>query len=109
MILLALHHYQSAVAESKTKKIDPSSNSQKNDTIGNTPRYTCNTPAVYSQLEDLLGDIEGLKIKFSKGFFILSGEIQNKKDMERIVRVLEAINDGRKEKIVFKNLVTLKK
>jgi pilus assembly protein CpaC len=46
-----------------------------------------------SQLEELLGDIEGLKIKSVGGTMILDGEILLPKDMVRINRVVAAMRE----------------
>ena len=48
---------------------------------------------ITSQLEELLGDIEGLKIKSVGGTIILDGEILLPKDMVRINRVVAAMKE----------------
>jgi pilus assembly protein CpaC len=64
-----------------------------------------------SQLEDLLGDIEGLKIRSVGGNIILDGEILLPKDMLRIIRVTDALKDRdpKKKEVPIKNLVTISK
>ena len=46
-----------------------------------------------ARLEELLGDIEGLKIRTVGGTIILDGEILLPKDMIRIMRVVAAMKD----------------
>lgn len=64
-----------------------------------------------SQLEDLLGDIEGLKIRSVGGNIMLDGEILLPKDMLRIIRVTDALKDRdpKKKEVPIKNLVTISK
>jgi pilus assembly protein CpaC len=66
---------------------------------------------VISQLEELLGDIEGLKIKTVGGTLILDGEILLPKDMIRIMRVVAAMKDRdpKKKEVNIKNLATISK
>lgn len=67
---------------------------------------------VISQLEDLLGDIEGLKIRALQGTVILDGEILLPRDMIRIFRVLDAIRgerDAKKKEVGIRNLTTISK
>lgn len=84
----------------------------------NTPRITYKVRVtredlgqVISQLEELLGDIEGLKIKSVGGTIILDGEIVLPKDMVRINRVVEALRDrdAKKKEVSIKNLATISK
>jgi len=71
---------------------------------------------VISQLEELVGDIEGLKIRPVGGTIILDGEILLPKDMVRINRVVDALRDrdpkktekGNKE-VSIRNLATISK
>lgn len=64
-----------------------------------------------SQLEELLGDIEGLKIRSVGGTIILDGEILLPKDMIRINRVITAMKDRdpKKNPTPIKNLTTIGK
>jgi pilus assembly protein CpaC len=67
-----------------------------------------------SQLEELLGDIEGLKIKSVGGTVILDGEILLPKDMVRINRVVAAMKDrdptrGSNYTTPIRNLTTIGK
>ncbi len=64
-----------------------------------------------SQLEDLLGDIEGLKIKPVGGTLVLDGDIILPKDMLRINRVVDALKDRdpKKKEIPIRNLATISK
>jgi pilus assembly protein CpaC len=66
---------------------------------------------VMSQLDELLGDIEGLKIKTVGGTIILDGDIILPKDFLRINRVLDAIKerDPKKKEIPIRNLATISK
>jgi len=66
---------------------------------------------VTSQLEDLLGDIEGLKIRSLGGTLILDGEILLPRDMIRIFRVLDAIKDRdpKKKEVPIRNLTSISK
>lgn len=66
---------------------------------------------VMSQLEDLLGDIEGLKMRALGGTIILDGEILLPKDMIRIIRVLDAIKDRdpKKKEVPIRNLASISK
>ncbi|MFM8316150.1 MAG: pilus assembly protein N-terminal domain-containing protein, partial [Deltaproteobacteria bacterium] len=66
---------------------------------------------ITSQLEELLGDIEGLKIKSVGGTIILDGEILLPKDMIRINRVIAAMKDRdpKKSPTPIKNLTTIGK
>lgn len=66
-----------------------------------------------SQLEELLGDIEGLKIKSVGGTIILDGEILLPKDMVRINRVVAAMKERDPKRngntTPIKNLTTIGK
>lgn len=64
-----------------------------------------------AQLEDLVGDIEGLKIKAVGGTIILDGDIILPKDMLRINRVVDALKDRdpKKKEIPIRNLATISK
>ncbi len=66
---------------------------------------------IVSQLQDLLGDIEGLQIKTIGGTIILDGEILLPKDMIRIMRVVNALKDRdpKKKEVNIKNLATISK
>jgi pilus assembly protein CpaC len=66
---------------------------------------------VVSQLEELLGDVEGLKIKPIGGTIILDGDIILPKDMLRINRVLDALKerDPKKKETPIRNLATISK
>lgn len=66
---------------------------------------------VISELEDLLGDIEGLQIKTVGGTIILDGEILLPKDMVRIMKVVNAMKDRdpKKKAAAIKNLATISK
>jgi pilus assembly protein CpaC len=66
---------------------------------------------ITSQLEELLGDIEGLKIRSVGGTIILDGEILLPKDMIRINRVIAAMKDRdpKKSPTPIKNLTTIGK
>ncbi len=64
-----------------------------------------------AQLDDLLGDVEGLKIRSLGGTVILDGEILLPKDMIRIMRVIDAVKDRdpKKKEIPIRNLATISK
>lgn len=64
-----------------------------------------------SQLEELLGDVEGLKIKTVGGTVMLDGEILLPKDMIRINRVIDAMRERDPKKITtpIRNLTTIGK
>lgn len=66
---------------------------------------------VMGQLEELLGDVEGLKIKTVGSTIILDGEILLPKDMIRINRVISAMKDRdpKKNAAPIKNLTTIGK
>jgi len=66
---------------------------------------------VMSQIEDLLGDIEGLKVRTLGGTIILDGELLLPKDMIRVIRVLDAIKDRdpKKKEVPIRNLATISK
>lgn len=66
---------------------------------------------IISQLEDLLGEIEGLKIRSVGGTVILDGEIVLPKDMVRINRVVDSLRDrdAKKKEVAIKNLATISK
>ncbi|MFM8270662.1 MAG: BON domain-containing protein [Pseudomonadota bacterium] len=66
---------------------------------------------VMAQLEELLGDIEGLKIRAVGGTVVLDGEIVLPKDMVRINRVVEALKerDTKKGSVPVKNLASISK
>lgn len=87
------------------------------DTSG-TPRITYmvrvtreDLGQVIGQLEDLLGDIEGLKIRAVGGNIMLDGEIVLPKDMLRINRVVDAMKDRdpKKKEVPIRNLATISK
>lgn len=64
-----------------------------------------------SQLEELLGEVEGVKFRSVGGTVIIDGEILLPKDMARIMRVLDAIKDRdpKKKDIPIRNLATISK
>jgi len=66
---------------------------------------------VMAQLEDLLGDIEGLRIRPLGGNVVLDGEILLPKDMIRIMRVIDALKDRdpKKKEVPIRNLATISK
>jgi pilus assembly protein CpaC len=66
---------------------------------------------VISQLEELLGDIEGIKIKAVGGTIFIDGEILLPKDMIRIMRVVDAMKDRdpKKKEIPIRNTATISK
>lgn len=66
---------------------------------------------VISQLEDLLGDIEGAKIRAVGGTVIIDGEIVLPKDMVRINRVVDALKDrdAKSKEVPIRNLATISK
>jgi pilus assembly protein CpaC len=66
---------------------------------------------VESELEQLLGDIEGLRIRSVGGTIILDGEILLPKDTVRIIRVLDALKDRdpKKKEVPIRNLTTISK
>ncbi|NBT58208.1 BON domain-containing protein, partial [bacterium] len=66
---------------------------------------------VMAQLEELLGDIEGLKIRSVGGTVVLDGDIVLPKDMVRINRVVEALKDRdtKKGAVPVKNLASISK
>ncbi len=66
---------------------------------------------VMAQLEELMGDIEGLKVKTLGGTIILDGEILLPRDMIRIFRVLDAVKDRdqKKKEVPIRNLTTISK
>ncbi len=68
---------------------------------------------IISQLEELLGDVEGLKIKSVGGTVILDGEILLPKDMIRINRVIQALRERdpktRDKSTPIRNLTTIGK
>lgn len=66
---------------------------------------------VIGQLEDLLGDIEGLKIRHLDGRIVLDGEILLPRDAIRIFRVIDALQGtgDTKAQVAIKNLTTLSK
>ncbi len=67
---------------------------------------------VMSQLEDLLGDIEGLKIRPLGGTVVLDGDILLPKDMLRIIRVIDAVKDRdpkAAKEVQIRNLATVSK
>lgn len=85
---------------------------------GGTPRITYmvrvtreDVGQVIGQLEELLGDIEGLKVKTVGGNIMLDGEIVLPKDMLRINRVVDAMKDRdpKKKEIPIRNLATISK
>lgn len=67
---------------------------------------------VVAQLEELVGDIEGIKIKTVGGTIIIDGDILLPKDMIRIIRVVEAMKDRDPKKgkeIPIKNIASISK
>lgn len=66
---------------------------------------------VISQLEELLGDIEGIKIKGIGGTVVIDGDILLPKDMMRIIRVVDALKDRdpKKKDIPIKNIANISK
>jgi pilus assembly protein CpaC len=66
---------------------------------------------VISQLEELLGDIEGLKIKPVGGTVVLDGEILLPKDMVRVIRVTDALKDrdAKKKEVPIRNIASISK
>lgn len=66
---------------------------------------------VMAQLEELIGDVEGLKIKPVGGTIMLDGEILLPKDMIRINRVVEAMKDRdpKKKEVPIRNITTIGK
>jgi len=66
---------------------------------------------VMSQLEEMLGDIEGLKIRSVGGTVILDGEIILPRDMVRINRVVEALRDrdAKSKEVAVRNFATISK
>lgn len=66
---------------------------------------------IIGQLEELLGDIEGLRIKSVGGTIILDGEILLPKDMIRVMRVVDALKDRdpKKKEVPIRNLATISK
>lgn len=66
---------------------------------------------VISQLEELLGDIEGAKIRAIGGTVIIDGEIVLPKDMVRINRVVDALKDrdAKSKEVPIRNLATISK
>jgi len=66
---------------------------------------------VMSQLEQLLGNIEGVEIKAVGGTIIIDGEIILPKDMIRIFRVVDAMKDRdpKKKAVPIKNIATISK
>lgn len=66
---------------------------------------------VVSQLEELIGDIEGIKIKTVGGTIIIDGDILLPKDMIRIIRVVEAMRDRdpKKKEVPIKNIASISK
>lgn len=69
------------------------------------------TGRIISELEELLGDIEGLKIRVVGGTIILDGEILLPKDMLRIMRVIAAMKDRdqKKKAVPIRNLASISK
>lgn len=67
--------------------------------------------SVISQLEELVGDIEGIKIKTVGGTIIIDGDILLPKDMIRIIRVVEAMKDRdpKKKDVPIKNIASISK
>lgn len=66
---------------------------------------------VMAQLEELLGDIEGAKIRAVGGTVIIDGEIVLPKDMVRINRVVDALKDrdAKSKEVPIRNLATISK
>lgn len=66
---------------------------------------------VISQLEELIGDIEGIRIKPVGGTVVIDGDILLPKDMIRIMRVVEAMKDRdpKKKEVPIRNIATISK
>jgi pilus assembly protein CpaC len=66
---------------------------------------------IISQLDQLLGDIEGIKIKAIGDSVVIDGEILLPKDMIRIIRVVDAMKDRdpKKKEVPIRNLATISK
>lgn len=66
---------------------------------------------VIGQLDELLGDIEGIKIRAVGGNIILDGDLVLPKDMLRINRVIDSLKDRdpKKKEIPIRNLATISK
>ncbi len=64
---------------------------------------------IISQLEDLLGDIEGIRIKPVGGTIVIDGDILLPKDMVRIIRVVDALKDRdtKKKSTPIRNLANI--
>jgi pilus assembly protein CpaC len=65
---------------------------------------------VVSQLEELIGDIEGIQIKAVGGTVVIDGDILLPKDMLRIMRVVDAIKDrDSKKPVSIRNIAGISK
>lgn len=66
---------------------------------------------VISQLDDLLGDIEGIRMKPVGGTIIIDGDILLPKDMLRIIRVVDAMKDRdpKKKEVPIRNIANISK
>jgi len=66
---------------------------------------------VISQLEELIGDIEGVKIKPVGGTIVIDGDILLPKDMLRIIRVVDAMKDRdpKKKEVPIRNIANISK
>lgn len=65
---------------------------------------------VIAELNNLLGDIEGIEIKPLGDRVVIDGEIKLPKDMSRIIRVIDAMKDRDAKKAVpIRNLATISK
>jgi pilus assembly protein CpaC len=66
---------------------------------------------IMSELQELVGDVEGIKIKAVGGAVVIDGEILLPKDMIRIIRVVDAMKDRdpKKKEVPIRNLATISK
>ncbi|MCB0416938.1 MAG: BON domain-containing protein [Bdellovibrionaceae bacterium] len=64
---------------------------------------------IISQLEELLGDIEGIRIKPVGGTVVIDGDILLPKDIVRIIRVVDALKDrdAKKKNVPIKNVAQI--
>lgn len=66
---------------------------------------------IISQLDELLGDIEGIQIKEVGGTIVIDGDILLPKDMLRIMRVTDAMKDRdpKKKEVPIRNIAGISK
>jgi pilus assembly protein CpaC len=66
---------------------------------------------IMSQLEELLGDVEGINIRAVGTTILIDGDILLPKDMIRIMRVIDAIKerDPKKKEVPIRNIATISK